>query len=160
MKCAKRRGLVADSAISLKAEVYGTVREAAKGKLALGLNSVPIQVKIALHNHALPPEVVVVRDVDLTTLFVDISYVYPFKSGDDVPNKLREMFQKGLLFSERRLMFAAPAAKTRPAQVNNRAIHDVIDVKETVTERIGQEDQVRQFKLDDNLLEDNLCRVD
>lgn len=46
-------------------------------------------------NHSLPPDGVVVQNVDISSAFFGVPYVYPFKSNDDVPNQLCKTFWNG-----------------------------------------------------------------
>lgn len=93
---AKQRNLVPGEAITLHAEIGGTVSVAGKVELALFAHSKPSVLRNILHNHTLPSTsrcrcMEYLHHISFCHYYVCI----PFHSNDDVTNQLDNMFWNG-----------------------------------------------------------------
>lgn len=102
-------------------------------------------MRSTLCSNELPPHVVFIWIVYITSYSVYISNEYPFKSGSDVLNQLRHMFQDSLYAWDPRAMGSLSAPESALALIQYFSIDDVIEVKETEVKTRGQEVHVNRL---------------
>lgn len=125
---AKQRVKEPGAAATIYAEILGTVHEVGEVYLTLGTDSKPTELKNTLHIPALPFEVFIMWNINITSYFVNILEAYPFKWDDDVPNPLNEMFQNELYAWDLPAMVCIPAQDTMPDPDDDGPIVDIIGV--------------------------------
>lgn len=103
----KQRGIVSGTVVTLHAEICGTVHEVGEEELRLWTDLEPTELMSTLRNHALPPAVVHVRNVDIPCRF-------PMNSNDDVLNQLLEMFRNAFYAWDACSMVSVPVHETNP----------------------------------------------